>query len=168
MINLILTMIVAYEDFGNQLNFNKDDINNLIKKYNIINKLVNPEKPKGSIFTDKLNCNERAWIILYENDYITTEQLTKHLGMVYEDKNFWMVFDNFKDVLDNKEYDTEIQILNGDFDFNLYSSDFYDNYDISSVWGDYTEDTLKVIIDTCINNGIEIDEEEEVYFFRFY
>ena len=145
-------MLVAYDDYGDKLNFTKIDIENLMKKNNVIEKI-----------TDKksyVNCNERAWIILHDNKYVTTEQFNEKFDIIYKDKKWWLALDSFGDILDNKKFSTEIEILDGEFDWNKYSHDYYDNHDISNWWSDLTEDTLKEIIKALLESGIEIDDEE--------
>lgn len=155
MTNLILTMIVAYDDFGDQLDFNKTDIENLMKKNNFIEKLIGTK-----VRYTNTHCNERAWIILHDNKYVTTEQFNEKFDIIYKDKIYWLVLDSFGDILNNDKFSTEIEILDGEFNWNEYSSDYYDNHDISSWWSDFTEDTLKEIIKALLESGIEIEEEE--------
>lgn len=140
-INLILTMISTYGEYGDKLNFTKSDIDNIMKKYNFLN---------------NIQCNELGLIVLYKNKYITPEIFADKMDVKYIDKNFWLVVDGFDDIL-SKEYESEIKILDWDDDW-WTNSDWYEN-DISYHWDDYTEDTLKEIIKYCIDNGIEVDDE---------
>ena len=154
MIDLILMMIVAFDNFGTELNFTKEDIDRMIKE--------------NDVFDDKyvnLNINERAYIILLKNGYITKEHFAKHMDIEFEDKNtkdpfrdsFYIIVDGFDDVL-NDNHDTEIKMLDGNYeDWN------YDNYydvDVSQYWDDYTEKTLKNILVYCITNKLEIEDED--------
>jgi len=145
MLYLILTMLKAYNEFDNEINFEKFDIDNFISKYKILENLL---------FTN-IKCNELGIIILWENKYLTNEEFAKLMGVEFNDNSFWLVCDNFDDILSNN-YSFEIDILNGTFDWQ--PSDFYD-VAIEPYWDDYTEKTLERIIKFCVNKGFEIDGE---------
>lgn len=142
--DLILTMIKANQDYENELNFTKSDIDNFIKEYN---------------FRDEINkCSEMGLIVLWKNKYITDEEFAKYMDVEFNEDKFWIIIDSFDEILSDKKYSTEIEILSGDRDWQ--GSDYYDNCDIESYyWSDYTEDTLKEIIKFCTDKGIEINEE---------
>jgi len=144
MIDLFLSMLISFNEYGDSIGFSKSDIDKLIKKYNVIEEL------------DISDCNERGWIVLWKNEYISTEKFSKHLDIEYEDEHFWLIINNFDDILPNG-YETEIEILDGIIE---YEPSDYQNHDIGRYyWSDYTEETLKVILNYCINNGIEIQGE---------
>jgi len=141
MIDLVLTMIAAYDDYETELGFTKDDINNIIKKYKALD--------------DLKESNEIGWIILWKNKYISNEIFAKLMDVEYEDKDFWIVCDNFDDVL-SKEYETEIEILDGNLDWE--PGETYD-VELYYHWNSFTEETLKDIVKFCIDKGFEIDDE---------
>lgn len=141
MLELILTMLAALEDY-NDLNFTKTDIDNFIKKYNILD--------------EKKDCNERGWILLWKNKYLSDNEFFKLMGIdEYKNGNYYLIFDNFDDILGSK-YETEIDFLNGEVDWN--PSSWY-KVDVETYWRDYTENTLKEIAKYCIDKGLEIDDE---------
>jgi hypothetical protein len=142
--DLILTMLVAHNNYGDALNFTKSEVDNLIKKH-----LTD---------IDKIDCNEYGYIILLENGYITKDQFAKKMGVIYENKHYWLITHNFEDLLPSK-YETEAKILDGNYDFESY--DFYD-YNIDNYfWGDFNEETLKSIIEYCNKNNLEVDIEND-------
>jgi len=134
-------MLVAYEEFGNELKYSKNDIDILINQNKIL---------------DNITCNERGCIILWDKKYITTEKFADLMDIEYIDNEFWMVFDGFDDVLSNKIYETEIKTLSGEMDWE--GGNYYDA-DVKSYWGDYDETTLKRLIEFCVDKGIEINDE---------
>ena len=142
MIQLVLTMITAYEKYGSDLNFNKSDIDNFISKYGLLKNLE--------------NCNERGFIVLWRNKYITDEKFARYMEINYEDKTFWLIADDFEKLL-SENYEFEARVLDGSDDWWQH----YDYYDVNVVphWRDYTEETLKRIIKFCITKGIEINGE---------
>ena len=144
--DLILTMIVSQKEYEGALNFTKIDIDRIIKKYKF-NDINN------------IDCNELGWIILLENKYITNEMFAKKMDVEYIDGYFWTIIDDFSYILSEKHYETEISILNGDYDDWQHSS-WYDA-DISYNWDEYTEETLKEIMEFCFRKGIEIEQDEE-------
>ena len=107
-VNLVLTMIDTYNNWGDELKFNKSDIDNLIKEHEILS--------KGK-------WNERASIILWKDGYIDNERFAKLMYLEYEDKAFWMSFDSFDDML-GKDYEFEASFLDGDYDWNY--GNFYE------------------------------------------
>lgn len=142
MLQLLLTMMSAYDEYENQLNFTKSDIDNFIKKYNIV-------------FDDKLGCNELGYIILWKNKYITNEQFAKHMDLKYENNVFWLICNDFDDILPS-DYDYEISILDGTAEW--YPSDYY-KVNVFEYWDYYTTKTLERIINFCIDKELEIDGE---------
>ena len=144
--DLILTMVVTHKEYGDALNFTKFDIDKIIKKYKFDN-------------INNIECNELGWIVLLENKYITPEIFAKKMDVEYIDGHFWIIINDFSDILSEKHYKTEIDILNGDYDHWQHSS-WYDA-DVSYNWYYYTEETLKAIMEFCFRNGIEIEDEEE-------
>jgi len=147
MYDLILSMIKANEDYENELNFTKSDIVNFMKKYNFKSEIE--------------ECNEIGWIILLRNKYITNEEFAKLMDVEYKEDKFWLVIDSFDNILSDK-YETEIKILNQNDDNEWWDvCNYYEVSDIESYyWSIYTEDTLKNIIKYCIDNGIEIENED--------
>jgi len=141
-VNLVLTMIDTYNNWGDELKFNKSDIDNLIKEHEILS--------KGK-------WNERASIILWKDGYIDNERFAKLMYLEYEDKAFWMSFDSFDDML-GKDYEFEASFLDGDYDWNY--GNFYE-VDVESYFYYYTPETLQEIINYCDKKGCEIDDEEE-------
>lgn len=139
--NLILTMIVAHKKYGDAIGFTKDDINNIIKKHNYLN---------------NIRCNEIGSIVLWENKYIDNVTFAKHMDIEIIDDKMCLVVNNFGDVLSKKDYETEIAILDGEDE--TWGTSYYD-VDIDDYSGDYNEDTLKAILDNCIKNEYEIDDE---------
>lgn len=145
MYDLILSMIKANSEYENELNFTKSDIENFMNKYNFKNEIK--------------ESNELGWIVLWNNKYITNEEFAKLMDVEYNEDNFWLVINSFDDILSSK-YETEIKVLDQDDDW-WNSSDYYENNDIDSYyWHRYTEDTLKEIIEFCVNQGIEIENED--------
>jgi len=146
MINLILTMLDAYNQYGDDLNFTKKDADIFIKKYNALE--------------DINDCNERGYIVLWNNKYLTNEEFAKHLDLKYEDEKFWLVIDSFDDILTDK-YKTEISYLDRDADDDREPSEYYDHQIDNYYWHTYTEETLKKIIEYCIDQGIEIENDDD-------
>lgn len=146
--DLILTMIKANDEYKNELGFNKSDIENFMNKYNFKSEIK--------------ECNELGWIILWNKDYITNEEFAKLMDLEYNENNFWLVIDNFDDILSDK-YSTEISVLGQDDDW-WSNRDYYENNDIDSYyWHRYTEETLKEIIEYCDKKGLEIENEDDDY-----
>jgi hypothetical protein len=144
MYDFILTMIKAHDNYENEMNFTKSDIENFMIKYNFKNEIK--------------ESNELGWILLWNDKYITNEEFAKLMDIEYLDNNFWLVINKFDDILSDK-YSTEIKVLDHDDDW-WSSGDYYENNDIDSYyWHHYTEETLKEIIDYCVNNDIEIENE---------
>jgi hypothetical protein len=139
MLTLILKMLKAFEDFGSEIGFTKEEIDELIAKYKVL---------------DNLDCNELGLYVLLQNDYITPEEFAKQTDCHYENGDYYLVVDDFSDILKEKEYSFEISILNGDYDLH------YDYYESNIDFYYYTEDTLESIIKYCIKNKLEIEGEE--------
>lgn len=141
-VDLIVAMIDEHNEYGDALNFNKSNIDKIIKKYNMNYK----------------QCNELGWIVLLKNKYITNEQFYDYMNADYIDGNVYLIVDSFDDVLSSK-YETEIKALDwGDTWWNdNYSYDY--DADVSGHWNDYTEETLKEIMEYCFRNEIEIEGE---------
>lgn len=143
---LILTMLEALDDYGEkELNFTKDDIDKLIKKY---------------INFDNLRCNELGLMVLNENGYLSNDKLSKLLNYEYIDDEIYIIIDSFEEILNKTDYDFEIEILDHDYPDNLYNFDTYDTSIELYIWDDYNEETLKDIIKYCIDNGLEYEGEE--------
>lgn len=138
---LLLQMLEAYDNFGNEIGFSEEELNNFILKYLNVN---------------KLKCNERGYILLWLNNYISDELFAKYMDIEYEDKKFWMVVSNFCDII---KKDTACEILNGEYDWNY---DFYNEYTDTDIethyWNDYDEETLRDIIKWCVTHEIELDD----------
>ena len=141
--NLILSMITSYNEYGNDifLGFNKNDIDNFIKKYN---------------YLDNIHCNERGYIVLWKNKYIDNKKFEKYMDIEFKDNKLYIVCDGFDDIFSNG-YDTEIGILTGELDWMSYDS--YDNDIGMYYWSDYNEDTIKDIYAFCIKKGLDIEDE---------
>lgn len=135
-----------YVRHSDALNFDKSDIDNLIQKYDALNNI------KG-------NCNERGWIVFWKNKYINTEELAKLMDIKYENNSFWLVIDDFDDIL-HKDYEFEINVLSHKSEVDWWSyGDWYDNNIDVYYWKDYNEETLKSIIEYCIKEGIEYEDD---------
>ena len=141
-VQLVLTMIVSYNYWGDELKFNKSDIDNLIKEHEILK---------------ECHWNERASIILWKEGYIDNERFAKLMDLEYEDKIFWMTFNSFDDML-GKDYEFESSFLDGEYDWNY--GNFYD-VDVEQYFDEYTPETLQDIINFCDKHGCEIDGDEE-------
>ena len=156
MIDLILKMIVAFEEFKTELNFTENDIDNIVKKY----KLFEGDNSKYDI-------NERAFIILLKKGYITKDQFAKHMDIEFDNDSkedpiydsFHIIVDSFDDVLSDN-HDTESKLLDNNFEDSNYGN-FY-HVDVDQYWSDYTEETLKMIMNYCIDNKLEIEVEDEM------
>jgi hypothetical protein len=135
-VNLILSMIVSYEEYGDEMNFTKQDIMNFINEKDIIR--------KG-------RWNERASIVLWRNGYITDEHFAQLMDLEYEDESFWLTIKSFEEILGKC---TDADILDGDAEW--YPGDFY-KVDIEWFWKEYTKETLEAIIEFCIKKGLGID-----------
>ena len=157
MVNLVLSMIAAYEDYESDMRYTMNDINNFIAKYNLKDELA--------------KCNERGWIVLWRNKYISDEEFARLMEIVYEDDNFWLVSDDFSDLLSDK-YSLEAELLNGEFDWT--PGEFYE-VDVEDFWSMYDTKTLQEIIDCCIKNEYELEgelmtkentklEDDDIYF----
>lgn len=150
MLYLFLTMLTAYKEFGDELNFSKKDIDSFFEKY----------IKKNIIDSNSYECNERGYILLLQNNYISKEQFYKFLksysiDILIEDNNLYLICDDFDDIL-STDYKTEFKILTGDYD---WMNNFYGGYDPNEYWYIYNQETLESIINFCIKKGIEIDEE---------
>lgn len=141
--DLILTMIVANTEHDGDLNFNKIDIDKIISQYNILNS------------NNKQIWNERGWIVLWKNKYITDKEFCEYMDIELEDNSIWIVCDDFGSILNGRKYSTEIKVLDNDDDW-WNDTSYYKN-DIEDYWNKYDEKTLKEIIDFCIKNEIEIE-----------
>jgi hypothetical protein len=140
--NFLLKLIYGYEQFGDEIGFSKEEIDNLVKE---------------NLDIDELKCNERGLIVLWKNGYLSNEKFGKFMGLEYEDKDFWLVESSFCDILN----EPICEILDGDYDWNY---DVYSDYSTNDIqnyyWRDYTVETLKDIIDFCIRRKLEINVEE--------
>lgn len=141
MLELILNMLVALDDFTeNDLKFSKKDIDNFIQRYNVL---------------DRIYCNERGFIVLFNNKYISSDKFCELMECEYKDGYFYLTFDHFEDFLNN-EYEIEARMLDGEYDW--YHDRYYDA-DVEYYWSYYTEETLKKIIKFCDVKGLEYNEE---------
>lgn len=141
--SLVLIMIDAHTEYGDELGFNKSDIDKIIKKYD---------------FYKHISCNELGWIILWENGYITDELFANKMDVAVIDKNIYLIVNSFDDIL-GRDYETEIKVLDWDDDLGAPSYCDYDA-DVSYNWRYYNETTLKAIMEYCFKNGLVIDDEE--------
>ena len=140
-LNLILAMIrsLDYHD-SSELNFSKDDIDYFINKDNLL---------------DKLDCDDKGIIILWQNNYIDNNIFSKEMGTYYEDGIFYLVYNNFEELLVNNE--TEAKIM--DDDIYLFENEYtYENI-IIDYWYMFNIDTLNHIINFCVENKLKIKEE---------
>lgn len=142
LVELVMAMFVAFDEYVEELNFNKEDVDNFIKKYNIL---------------ESNDLNEMSQIILWRKGYLTNEKFAQLMDLEIDDNEFWIVKDNFQDLL-SKEYETEAQILDGEAEW--YAGDFYD-VDVEPYFRDYTPETLQDIINHCDRHGYEIDNDGE-------
>lgn len=137
---LLLQMLEAYDNFGNEIGFTEEELKNLISKY---------------LDVKKLKCNERGYILLWLNKYLSDELFAKYMGIKYEDSKFWMVVSDFSDIIEERVG----EILNGEYDWDY---DFHNEYTASDIetyyWDDYNEETLKDIIKWCVTHEIELDD----------
>lgn len=138
--NLIISMIVAYEQYGDVLGFNKNDIDDLIKKYN---------------YLDNIKCNEKGYIILWKRKYISDEIFAKGMGFSFENDKIYLICNSFDEILSSK-YETEIKILNGD---DFYENSGYYDHDVSDYWSYYNKDTFEAIYNACIKKELKIQDE---------
>ena len=150
MTDLILSMMTALDEHNGNMKFSQQDIDNLIKKYNILN-----DKDLGT------TCNELGWIILWERKYITDEKFATLMDIEIRNGEFWIVCGGFDDIL-SKSYETEISVLGNNEDW-WERSDFYDNYNIDEYSHRYDEETLKCIKEYCIKHSEQLYEEDEDY-----
>lgn len=141
--DLILTMLVAHIEYGDNLNFTKSEIDNLIRKHLLVN-------------MDEIDCNEYGYVVLLENGYITKEQFAKKMDVIYENEHYWLITDSFEDLL-SKNYKYEARILDGEED--IHNDSYYDNDIDTYYWDNFDEETLKSIIEYCNKNNLEVDIE---------
>lgn len=141
-VQLLISMIVAYEEYGDSVGYTKEELNKFIEQYELY----------------KLNWNELGAIVLYEYKYITKEQFAKSMDLDVDEKgDFWMVFDDFDDVLP-KGYDFEATVLDGRIWEDWNPSDYTDyDFDLN----DFTEGTLKAIMDYCVRHDCSIESEDD-------
>jgi len=144
-VQLLISMIVAYEEYGDAIGYTKEELDNFIQQYELV----------------KLNWNELGALVLYHYKYITKEQFAKVMELeVDEDGEFWMEFNDFEDALPS-DFDFEAKVLNGDMWEDWQRSDYYD-YDFS--FNDFSEETLKSVIEYCDKNDCSIDVDDEDIF----
>ena len=142
-VQLLMTMIVTYDNYGDSIGYTKEELDNLVKKWDLTNQ----------------DFNELSSIILYEEGYITKDEFAKSLDVeIGDDGDFWMVFNDFESVL-GSDFTFEAKVLSGRIweDWNPSS---YTDYDFSL--SDFSEKTLKAIIEYCTDNGCEIDTDDEL------
>lgn len=136
MTNLVLNILYQYLEHGDKIRFTKNEIDKLIKDNDVV----------------KNNDNELGNILLWENGYLSSENLAKSLKLEYEDKNFYLIIDDFSDILNEKDYSYEIDILNNEYEYD-YSCDYKPDID----WSNFTTQTISAIIDYLIEKKVEID-----------
>jgi hypothetical protein len=140
-INLVLTMLSTYEEYGVDMKFSKDDIDQIIKNHNVLK---------------DIKCNELGWILLLRHNYVTPEVFANKMDLEYDNNKYWFVLDSFKDIIPG--YETEANILYGDYVWE--PGDFYE-VDVEDYFSDYTEKTLNCIINFCDKKGLEFENEDE-------
>lgn len=139
-VQLLISMVVAYEKYGDSIGYTKEELDKFIQKYDLF----------------KLNWNELGSLVLLEHKYISKEKFAEVMELkVDEDGEFWMEFNDFEDALPS-DFDFEASVLDGRLWENWIHSEYYD-YDFSL--NDFTEDTLNAIIDYCDRNGCEIETD---------
>lgn len=140
-VELVMAMIVAHDNFGNELQFKKEDVDNFIKEYKI---------------AESNDLNEYAQILLWRKGYMSNERFAHLMDLEIDDNEFWIVKDDFEDLL-SKKYETEAEILDGNAEWQ--HGEFYD-VDVEPYFKDYTTETLQDIIDHCDRHGYEIEDED--------
>ncbi|MCK9445631.1 hypothetical protein M0Q50_01920 [bacterium] len=153
MINLILNILIAHNEYDDAIHFTEEEILELIKKYDIVN---------------KKEYNALGSLLLYEKSLITYEDFMKSIDLSYEDngtgkKSVYLYINDFDEILKNdRKYSTMNRILNDDIDdmFEPYDTDF----DISYYLDDFTNDTMTEIINYLIKNDCVYtdDNDEEI------
>ena len=139
-VQLLISMIVAYEEYGDSISYTKEELDNFIDDYELL----------------KQDWNELGSLVLYDYKYISEQKFADVMDLEVEDGDFWMVFDDFEDVLPN-DFEFEAKVLDGRIWEDWNGSGYYD-YDIDL--SDFSEETLKVIVNYCDKNGCEIDTED--------
>ena len=136
-INLFISMIWKSQD--NDILFTRKDIESYLEEYNILRK----------------DYNELASIILWEENYITSETFADNLDIVYKDNNFYIYLSSFDDLILSGFDDFEKSVMSHTFD---YESSSYNDYDID--FSIFTEETLNSILEYCIKykQEVEIDD----------
>lgn len=142
-VQLLISMIIEYDNYGDSIGYNKSELEGLIQEYQLF---------------QKGEWNELGSIILYELGYISKDRFCEELDLELDDGDFWMIFDNFEDVLP-KDFEFEANVLDGSVFEDWQYSDYYD-YDFSI--SDFNDNVLKEIVDYCIKNecSIELDDDE--------
>ena len=126
--NLIFSII--WKSKSSNIPFTKEEITKLVKEHEI----------------DTRDCNELGDILLWEEDYITSEEFAKRMDLDYENGDFYYIgnFDDFG----LEKYESEI--LGHDYDWDpVYDYDA----NISDWWSSYDNETLKAIIEYCNKKG---------------
>jgi len=139
-VQLLISMIVAYEEYGDVIGYTKEELDIFVKKYDLL----------------KQDWNELGALVLYEYKYISMEKFAKVMDMEIIDDDFWLVFDDFADILPS-DFDFEAKVLDGRMWEDWQPSDYYD-YDID--FSNFSEKTLQVIIDYCDKIGCEIGTDD--------
>jgi len=141
-VQLLISMIVAYEEYGDSIGYTKEELDKFIQQYELF----------------KLNWNELGALVLYDYKYISKEKFAEVMELeVDEDGEFWMEFNDFEDALPS-DFSFEASVLDGRIWEEYQGSDYYDyDYYLS----DFTEETLKVIIDYCDNHVCSIDGDDD-------
>lgn len=142
-VQLLISMIIEYDNYGDSIGYNKLELEGLIQEYQLF---------------QKGKWNELGSIVLYELGYISKDRFCKELDLELDDGDFWIIFDNFEDVLP-KDFEFEAKFLDGNIWEDWQPSDYYD-YDFSI--SDFNDNVLKEIVNYCIKNecSIELDDDE--------
>ncbi len=147
---LLISMIVKYDDYGDKIGYTKVDLDALIEEYGLLKPI--------DIKYNYNNFNELGAIILHENGYISNEVFAEQMGIEYGDDKFYIVTDSFEDLLsDDLEY--EASWLDGK-GWENWDPSFYSDYDID--FSDFTKGTLEKIIEYCEEQDCFIEDEEEI------
>lgn len=150
MTNLILNILIRHIEYGDDIHFTEDEIIELIKKYDIIN---------------KKDYNALGSLLLYEKSLITYEDFMKSINLSYEDngtgkKSVYLYINDFDEILKNdRKYSTMIGILNDDIDDMFEPYDF--DFDISYYLDDFTNDTMTEMIDYLIKNHCVYTDDDD-------
>lgn len=140
-VQLLISMIVAYEEYGDSIGYTKEELDKFIQQYELF----------------KLNWNELGALVLYDYKYISKEKFAEVMELEVDDDGFWMEFNDFEDALPS-DFEFEAKVLDGRMWEDWTPFDYYE-YDFDL--GDFTEETLKAVIDFCDRNGCEIETDDD-------